>query len=153
MHRCHLRHGNIHRCVGSGTLLETSPLLCFTSLEGLKNTHSLALTLRAQMLNLSKCMYLWRKNCEAFHTDRTACIHRTSEPSGLIKLFFYFLKCIFRENQPSLRGICVSRSSPSLRSPQVVDTLKLELIDFRMPCHQCPYAAVNYIWSILVIKL
>lgn len=71
-------------------------------------------------------------------------LDRVSELSGLIKLFF-FLKCTSHENQPSLPGICVSRSSPSLRSPRVVDTLKLELIDFRMVCHQCPYTAVNYI--------
>lgn len=69
-------------------------------------------------------------------------LNRTSEPSGLIKLFFK--KSIFHKNHPSLPGICVSRSSPSFRSPRVVDTLKLELIDFRMPCHQCPHAAVNY---------
>lgn len=47
-------------------------------------------------------------------------------------------------NRLSLAFVC-REALHRFRSPRVVDTLKLELIDFRPPCHQCPYAAANYI--------
>lgn len=53
-------------------------------------------------------------------------------------------------NRVGVRRISLS-PSPSL-TPGVVNTLKLELIDSRMQLHQCPHMAVNYIWSISVIK-
>lgn len=106
------------------------------------------------MLDLPK--YFWVKIALPFKlTGLYHCVWvstRTSELLSSIKLFFFLKRVSSIKINPSM-CICVSRSSLSFRFPRVVDALKLEVIDFRMSCHQCPHAATNYIWSILVIRL